>query len=188
MRNEIEIKLPADDAPRLKRRLKELGFRVARRRHFESNLFFDFADARLRNSGSLLRLRFVDGRCTLTFKEATEASKSYKIRLEIETAVEHGEELRQVLKRLGLKETFRYEKYRTIYRRLGADGVPEVWDLSLDETPIGTYVELEGPKRWINEVAGQLGFKRADYLTEGYVTMYFRQRKASDGASGSMVF
>ena len=54
---EIEIKLKVEAPPALKRRLKQSGFVVVRRRHFESNIVFDFRDSHLRRTRSLLRLR-----------------------------------------------------------------------------------------------------------------------------------
>ncbi|MBV9156122.1 MAG: adenylate cyclase, partial [Acidobacteriaceae bacterium] len=44
--------------------------------------------------------------------------------------------------------------------------------VTLDETPIGTFLELEGPGDWIDETAKQLGFSRADYIVDSYGRLY----------------
>jgi adenylate cyclase, class 2 len=164
---EVEVKLRVPAPARLKRRLRELGFGVAKRRHFESNVVFDFADLRLRKVRSLLRLRWEGRRCTVTFKGTPRPSASYKIRREIETGVEDGMPLQQVFEALGLRPVFRYEKYRTAYAPQGKNGPA----LLYDETPIGNYVELEGPKKLIDRLASQLGYRRKDYITASYATL-----------------
>ena len=68
---------------------------------------------------------------------------------------------------LGFHETFRYEKYRTEFAREGEPGIA-----TLDETPIGVYMELEGPSRWIDRTAKTLGFARGAYITASYGQLY----------------
>lgn len=174
MHHEVEVKLEVRNPRALKRRLKQLGFQVIRARHRESNRLYDFADGRLRRAGWALRLRLVGGGCLLTLKSGAVASRSYKIRREIETDVADGRRLSQILEMLGMRESFRYEKYRTIYGRKGS---PELQHLALDETPVGDYFELEGPRRWIDEMARQLGYQRRDFITVGYPTLYSMRRK-----------
>lgn len=185
---EIEIKLPVRDAPTLRHRLKQLGFRATEPRHFESNRLFDFPDQRLRKARCLLRLRFVGERSLVTFKGAAVPSKTYKVRGEIETRVADGVRLRRIFESLGLRETFRYDKYRTTYarrrdHRAGRSPVAE-WD----ETPIGTFVELEGPRRWIDTTAKQLGYTRKDYVTASYAALYFEKCWREGKKPGQMVF
>jgi len=178
MHHEIEVKLEVRNSRVLKRRLRELGFRVIRPRRRESNRLFDFADAPLRKAGWALRLRLVDGSCLLTLKSGAVASRSYKIRREIETKVDDGERLSQILKMLGMRESFRYEKHRTIY---GCEGSAESHHLAYDETPVGNYIELEGPRRWIDEISRKLGYQRKDFVTLGYPTLYSQGRKRHNG-------
>jgi len=42
---------------------------------------------------------------------------------------------------------FRYEKYRTTFRLPDSNAWANGLLIELDETPIGTFVELEGPPR-----------------------------------------
>jgi len=173
--HEIEIKLKAPNPRVLKHRVAQLGFRPIKARHFESNYLFDFRDLRLRKARCLLRLRFVDHHGTLTLKGVPLRTASYKIRPEFEAVVENGQGLRDILESLGLRETFRYEKYRTIYARQDRSKKAEAAVLVYDETPIGNYLELEGSKRWIDQVARQLGYSRKDYIPDSYGKLY-RQR------------
>lgn len=186
--HETEIKLQVQNPRALKRRLGELGFRPVQARHFESNHLFDFPDLRLRKARCLLRLRFAGGQGILTFKGAPLSSRSYKVRGEIETGVEDGNRLREILEGLGFHETFRYEKYRTVYARNVKRGRAERSVLVYDETPIGNYVELEGPAGWIDEVARQLGYERGDYITASYAALYFKKCAERGEEPGSMFF
>ncbi len=185
---ETEIKLEVRDPRALRERLKKLGFRRATPRHLEVNRLFDFSDLRLRRAGCLLRVRFEGRRCVLTYKGAPLGSGRYKVRGEIETRVENGDRVIQILESLGLHETFRYEKFRTAYARRHNGGSGRAAVLDYDETPIGTFIELEGPKRWIDGVAGQLGFGRQDYVTSSYAALYFQHCRRQGVEPGNMVF
>jgi len=189
---EIEIKLKVSNPVTLKRRLAGLGFRVVKR-YFESDHLFDFPNQKLRKSRCLLRLRFAGNTNLLTFKGSPLRSRDYKIRTEYETNVHDGKALWQVLEGLGLREAFRYEKYRTVYGRKLSDGKAthpgaESAELVYDETPIGNYLELEGPKGWIDAVAAKLGYRRQDYVTASYVRLYYQKCAEQKKKPGNMVF
>jgi len=187
-RRETEIKLLARDRKQMRKRLAQLAFKVFKARHFESNYLFDFPDLRLCRSGCLLRLRFAGAESLLTFKGPPLRTRRYGSRREIETRVEDGALLQEVLKSLGLKSVFVYEKYRTIFagaNRAGFHGSPLV---AYDETPIGNYLELEGPEKWIDKVASRLGYSPRDYITSTYLALYIQKCREEHRKPGNMVF
>ena len=163
----------------------ELGFRRVAPRSFERNTLFDFPDRRLRNADSLMRLRLEGRRSRLTFKGPRANHDRFKTRLEIETEVNDGLEAGRILEALGLSAAFRYEKFRTVYRRRGD---PEHAEVAYDDTPIGTYLELEGPRRWIDQVARELGFERSEYITASYGRLYLEWCHVRGRESGDMIF
>jgi adenylate cyclase class 2 len=187
-RHETEIKLAVKNPKDLRWRLAELGFRPVQARHFESNYLFDFSDQRLRKSRCLLRLRYAGHQGLLTFKGAPLQSRDYKIRREIETHVEDGHRLGEILRNLGMREVFCYEKYRTIYAPRGKGDVTDAPHLVYDETPVGNFLELEGPQRWIDEVARQLGYSRQEYITDSYATLYRKKCLEEGKRPGNMIF
>ena len=167
MKIEVEIKLRLpDDLTEIRKKLRRLGFRIHKRRAFESNVLFDDTKRRLRKHGKLLRVRRTGKRGLLTFKGPSEQSR-YKKRWEIETEFPDGDVIEQILVHVGYHPVFRYEKYRTEYHRRSADG-----EALLDETPIGNFLELEGRPRWIERTAKLLGFSRADYINRSYGYLY----------------
>jgi adenylate cyclase class 2 len=188
LRRETEIKLLVGDRKQWGERLSQQGFKVSKARHLERNYLFDFPDLRLRSSRSLLRLRFADGEVWLTFKGPPLRTRRYKTRREIETRVEDGVLLREVLKSLGLKQVFIYEKYRTIFTQGGKAGVHGLPQAVYDETPIGNYLELEGPGKWIDEVAARLGYSHQDYITSSYLALYFQKCLEEGKKPRNMVF
>ncbi|MFN7993990.1 MAG: class IV adenylate cyclase [Bryobacteraceae bacterium] len=163
---EVEIKLALRNTNEGRRRLRGAGFRVWKRRIFEANVLVDSADGRLRNSGCLLRVREAGKQGVLTFKGQAVPGK-HKDREELEVKVTDPARLAQILARLGFQEVFRYEKYRTEYKKKGDSGVA-----TLDETPIGSYLELEGAPAWIDRMARKMGFRESDYITASYYALY----------------
>jgi len=180
--NETEIKLVAHDAAAAGRLLRKAGFRVTRRRVFEANTVFDTADRGLRQASLLLRLREAGGMATLTFKGPPLLAR-HKTREELEATLSSAGTCGLILERLGYQPVFRYEKYRTEFRAPGSSGLA-----TLDETPIGVYVELEGSPRWIDGTARRLGFRERDYITESYGRLYLDWCEARGLPPSNMVF
>ena len=187
-RHETEVKLEVKDTKDLRRRLTEQGFRPIMARHFESNILFDYPDLRLRKLRCLVRLRYMGDQALLTYKGTPLQSRDYKIRPEFESMVDDGHRVHEILLHLGLQEMFSYEKYRTIYAPRGKRDALGGPHLVYDETPVGTYIELEGPQRWIDEVARQLGYSRKDYIKESYAALYRKKCQQEGKTPGNMLF
>ena len=173
-KREVEIKLLLASAEQGRGLLRRAGFRVLRRRVFECNTVFDTPEGRLRARGLLLRLRHVGRRSLMTFKGVAAEGK-YKSRQEIETVIPDSVTFEAILDGLGFVPVFRYQKYRTEYAGADNRGV-----VTLDETPIGVYLELEGMPGWIDRTARLLGFAEEYYITYSYGDIYtsFCRRKA----------
>jgi adenylate cyclase class 2 len=175
-RREIEIKLPLPDAAAGERILLQAGFRVTRPRTFEDNTLFDTPDGRLRDASTVLRVRQAGRRATLTYKGPPTPGR-YKDREELETTLGDPAAFTAILHRLGYVAAFRYQKYRTEF----TDGQGAA---TLDETPVGCYLELEGAPEWIDAAAGRLGFTQRDYITASYLRLY-REYCAARGLTPS---
>jgi len=165
--NEIEIKLALpENLTEIRRKLREEGFGVSKKRIHEMNVVFDTSGSVLRQGGKLLRLRQVGRSSILTFKGPPKPGK-HKSREELETDIPDAPAFEKILSRLGYNPTFRYEKFRTELERTGEQGV-----VTLDETPIGNFLEIEGAPRWIDRNAKALGFSTRDYITKSYGSLY----------------
>lgn len=182
MPHETEIKLAMEDIRAARKMLREAGFRVSRRRVFEANTVFDTPGLSLRKTRRLLRVREAGGVATLTYKGPPIPSR-HKLREEIETEMTSGLAMADILQRLGYRPVWRYEKYRTEYRQERGAGMA-----TLDETPIGVFLELEGSSRWIDRTARGMGFTHDRYILASYARLYLDSVKKRGGKSGDMVF
>jgi adenylate cyclase class 2 len=164
---EIEIKLRLPDGlGKIRRVLREQGFRIAKRRSLETNVLFDSIKYSLRKHGKLIRIRRVGRYSLLTFKGPSMRSK-HKKREEIEIEFPEPQRLQEIFDKIGFHPVFRYEKYRTEYSARSSSG-----KIMLDETPIGNFLEIEGSPSWIDRTSKLLGFKHADYLKASYGSLY----------------
>jgi adenylate cyclase class 2 len=162
---ENEIKLAVADARTGRALLRRAGFRVFKPRVLETNIVFDTPEHLMRLTGRLLRLRNAGKTSTLTYKGPQDSSR-HKSREEIETTVADSDAMAAIAWKIGFEPLFRYQKYRTEYRR-GRGGVA-----TLDETPIGVFFELEGPPDWVDRVTAELGFEPTDQIAESYGALY----------------
>lgn len=178
---EKEIKFPLTSWEDGESRLTRAGAVLVTTRQFESNSLFDFPGGRLGGRGLALRLRRVNDRAWLTLKISRPEEQGIKVREELETVVQDPDTLAGILFGLGLEESFRYEKYRAIYRVEDADAM-------LDETPIGFYLELEGERPTIEAVVQRLDLPMESGITLTYPQLYERYRKDTEGAPAHMVF
>ena len=180
MAREVEIKFLVADAKALARRLRTSGFRLVTRRAHEMNVLYDLPGNPLRQRGEILRLRKYGERWTLTHKSKGTARR-HKSRQELETAVADGASLDRILRTLGFSPSFRYEKFRSEW----TDGRGHV---VIDETPIGTVAEIEGPPRWIDRTARLLGVPPTSYITLSYGAMFEEWRRRTGSAAQEMTF
>jgi adenylate cyclase, class 2 len=163
---ETEIKLAVPDVRTARGLLRSAGFRVSKRRVFETNTVFDTPELSLRRAATLLRVRQAGGAATLTYKGPPDIGR-HKSREELELDISDVRAMSAIIERLGLGPVFRYEKYRTEYRQPGHLGIA-----TLDETPVGVYLELEGTPTWIDRAARKLGFADEDYITSSYARLW----------------
>lgn len=179
---ETEIKVEVASFRAFRRKLREAGFRVKHRRVFERNTIFETDPPTLRPSGRIVRLREAGGKCILTYKGPATVGR-HKSREEIEFFASDADAAFQFLTNLGYKPRFIYEKYRTEYTDATGEGV-----VTLDETPIGLYAEMEGQEKWIDFTAKVLGFGDKDYITASYGALYVKWCEREGMVPGHMQF
>jgi len=179
---ETEIKLRIEDPDAIRARLLDLGFEEVQPRTFEDNLLFDSPNGAFASRGRVLRLREVGDRTVLTFKGPATGDARFKNREELEVEVADAGALREILGRLGLVVTYRYQKFRTELARLDLHAC-------IDETPIGLFVELEGAPDAIEEAAAALGHGPEDFINVSYRELHLeRARSRGEDDPGDLVF
>ena len=166
---EVKVKVSPEDFRSLGERLERIGARARTPSQTELNVLFDYPDARLRKSGCALRLRAYAGSHLLTFKGRVEKDPLLKKRPEIQTRVSHPEPTSELLTQLGLHPQFFYSKEREIWSWGSSEDEVEI---CLDQTPVGCFLEIEGPEGAIRKAAGLLEVRLQDAVSESYVTLY----------------
>jgi adenylate cyclase class 2 len=180
MAREVEIKFKVPSTAALRPKLKALGFRLKTPRTHEMNTLYDFPGQPLRRRGEMLRLRKYGLTWTLTHKAKGKTGR-HKSRVETETTITQGNKAEAIFSSLGLQPVFRYEKFRAEWQDSNGH-------LVLDQTPIGTYAELEGPTRWIDAMAKKLGVTQRDYITQTYAELFRKWKRHTGSSANEMTF
>ena len=213
MAQEREIKLKVEDVKSFRRLLKKLGAEpvgAGQGSVHEQNVLFDTPQGGLAKHGQLLRIRteILAGRgepkerprprTVLTFKSPVSkppaalgkgsADGPHKLREELEMEITDAATLATIFEGLGMAGWFRYEKYRTTFRLPASKAWARGLLIQLDETPIGTYVELEGPAGAIDRAATELGYSKRDYVVKNYLTLYLEECRRKGVEPAHMVF
>jgi adenylate cyclase, class 2 len=209
-RDEIEIKLRVQDIGAIRKLLKQLRAKEIIPRTFESNTLYDTPRQNLRHQGRIIRIRIEElasgrGRnssheglpAILTYKGPSKSIQKtknsarnskirshFKIKTEIELSVSRANEMAEILGALGLHPTFQYEKYRTTY---ALPGIPKL-KIELDETPVGIFLELEGPMPDIDQAALLLGYDQNDYIRQSYGALYLADCRRLHRKPTNMLF
>ena len=177
---EREIKLRFETAEAARRQVTAFGATPLRGRRLQEDCLLDDEAETLRQRRCVLRVRSEGGKSLLTFKGPVQPGHM-KLRDEHETVVADGDTILTILQELGLHCWFRYEKYR---EEFAAEDVV----IAIDETPVGTFVEIEGGEARIALTATALGFGPEDYITDSYRTLFLRYRDPQGLTSQHTVF
>jgi len=177
---EREIKLLFPGASEARAAIVATGATPVRGRRLQEDCLLDTPDGVLRRRGCVLRVRMEPGKSYLTFKGPVQPSPM-KLREELETVIADGQTLLRVFEEIGFRPWFRYQKYREEFGH-------EDTLIALDETPIGTFVEIEGGEEAITAMVKALGRRTADCIIDSYRGLFARHCEEHGLADTDMVF
>ena len=177
---EREVKLRFDNPEQARRAIAAAGAVPLRCRRLQEDALLDTEDETMRRQRCVLRIRTEAGKSVITFKGPVQPG-SMKLREEHETIVSDGQVLLTVFEQLGLHVWFRYEKFREEF------SATEV-TIALDETPIGTYVEIEGGEHGILAMTDAMGKSPSDFVLDSYRGLFVRYRDEHRLTGSDMVF
>ncbi|WAC04129.1 MAG: class IV adenylate cyclase [Methanoregula sp.] len=133
---EIELKVRVDELGPVRERLHQLNAEPCGRVH-EHDIYYNAPHRNFAITDEALRVRYSGGKAVMTYKGAKIKDLGLKAREELNTAVESGEVIGEILARLGFTGTAEVDKWRENYRYGNAS-------ISLDEVEhLGTFVEIE---------------------------------------------
>jgi adenylate cyclase class 2 len=166
---ETELKIPVSDLDPIRVSLQRARAVVVMPMTRETNLLLDTGDGRLREGGCLLRLRQHGDRKVLTFKGPATYRGPIKERPEHETQVADLDRTSEIFGELGYSVFMRYEKDRE-------EWLLEEYSVVLDRTPMGDFVEIEGPADGLERIADLLGIKITAAVQGSYVRLWLEHR------------
>jgi len=181
---ETEIKFRVTNTAQLEAELTSIGFHLVTPRSFERNVLYDTADRSLRGKRELVRIRNYAGHWLLTHKRVPDSGigeDRHKHRVETETELSDGAALEEVFFAIGLLPAFRYEKWRTEWS-------DDIGHCVVDETPLGTFAELEGEPEWIDRVTSRLGVTPEEQLTVSYGRLFDQWRERTGSTAQDLTF
>jgi adenylate cyclase class 2 len=167
---ETELKIPVRDLDSIRTQLEQSKGRRVREANRETNALFDTKSRTLMAKGHALRLRRVAGQAILTLKGPARYLGPIKRRTELEVEVGDAETLSAMLRMLGFEIAVRYEKDREVWS-LGAV------EVALDRTPMGDFVEIEGPPGTLPGVASELGLDLSSAVQGSYLSLWEQYRR-----------
>jgi len=177
---EREVKLRFESPEQARAAILAAGATPLRSRRLQEDALLDTDDEELRRRRCVLRIRTEPGKSLLTFKGPVQPG-TMKIREEYETVIGDGEVLQRVFEELGLHVWFRYEKYREEYAAEDAT-------IAIDETPMGTFVEIEGGEEAILKMTEALGRSASDFILDSYRGLFLQLRERLGLRSSDMIF
>jgi adenylate cyclase class 2 len=180
---ETELKIPVADLDAIRHQLKSAGAQRHHKAERELNIVLDNPARELSDTGRVLRLRRIGGRKLVTLKGPAKYHGRIKEREELELDIEDAETLAALFERLGFGPVFRYEKDRELWR------LNQV-TVTLDHTPMGDFVEIEGPAEQLNSAAEKIGLDPEDATRGTYVSLWieYRERRNDLDLPEDMVF
>src|SRR6266478_380288 len=139
---EKKYRLTKKQHDEIEQRLHELGA-SASDLEFEENTLY--RGGRLDRGACALRLRRVNGRALLTFKQRFPTKSPIKHQREEETEVTDADALAAILRSLEFRPSLVYEKRRVRWNVGKAE-------IAVDELPFGLFMEIEGAEKEIARV------------------------------------
>jgi predicted adenylyl cyclase CyaB len=139
---------------------------------FEENTLYQGGQLDL--GGSALRLRRVNGRALLTFKQRSPGKSSIKYQREEETEVADADTMAAILRSLEFRPGLVYEKRRTSWKLGKAE-------IAMDELPFGLFMEIEAAEAEIGRVEKLLEAETLPAVSETYPSLTAQLGKKRGG-------
>ena len=180
---ETELKIPVAGLAPVREMLSASGGQQQHSAAREENILLDTDDRRIASKSGVLRLRRHGSRRMLTLKGAPTYRGAIKERTEHELEISDLETMQVILEQLGYHVVARYEKDRESWK------IGKVM-VELDHTPMGDFVELEGPPGELEVTAHSIGLDPNQAVRGSYLSLWldFRSRSGDDDLPVDMVF
>ncbi|MFH1791302.1 MAG: class IV adenylate cyclase [Candidatus Omnitrophota bacterium] len=179
---ETKFKVSGPQANAVRKRLRTLGA-VFISKNLEQDKYFRPKGFKVR--ATVIRLRVKGGKhgiFTVKYPKKGAKGEVYKVVHEIEARVDNAAAFPDILNSLGFGQFFIKEKVRETYRWKAAE-------ILIDRLPyLGYYIEIEGDKKRIKEIAGLLGLDMSLATSKTYKRLFDSYRMSHRNVGADIVF
>lgn len=159
---EVEVKILNINPKKIKAKLQELKAEKIKN-VFQTNQYFKIPHQEKKRT---IRIRKEEDVAFLTIKQKHSKENGVRNRNEFETIIPNPDQLEEIFLAMGLSKERLYEMKRQYYQLEGCS--VEIVHMAT----IPTYLEIEGEKENIYNVAKKLGFSEDDFLKESFYKAY----------------
>jgi len=161
---EIEVKFFLTAVEPVRTAILQLGATPSPR-VFETNIRYEDASTSFVQRKMLLRLR-ADAKTTLTLKSPPpKADPHFKVHKELEVEISDFDTMDAILQNIGFHRAQCYEKWRQTLVLGGTF-------FCIDTLPFGEFLEIEGPRKAISDLADRLGLKWHRRILFNYLEIF----------------
>ena len=157
--NEIEIKFKLEEKDNARSKLLALG--GIPQKPYKQTTYGFFSEDSI-EKGIFPRIRNEHGKIVLTVKVRPKEKTNYFERKEYLMEILNAEDGVKIMKSMGYDQVRVFEKTREEWKFNNVEVV-------LDELYFGTYIEIEGSKKEIEEMVKRLGFEKKERITKAYL-------------------
>ncbi len=175
MPTETEVKIRIDAVEPIKQKLLEMKAELYKKRAVQTDSYF--GNKTMKKKGQTLKIR---DNALLIYKGPSQKKNNIRSNEEIEIMVDNAAYLKQLLEQLGYLQYWKKERYRESY-------LVNMTQICIDETPIGNFIEIEGKKENIIDIAKQLGFSQKKFIADSYGKLW-KEFAKKNKRNGDMVF
>jgi len=158
---EKKYRLTNEQRRAIEQRMREMSLEPGELEHEENTIY---RGGFLERPGCALRLRRVNGRAILTFKQRRPGKSAIKYQEEHEVEIADAEAMAAILTALNYRPGLVYEKKRTRWQVGKAKVI-------IDELPFGLFMEIEASVREIKRVEKLLGAEKLPAVMETYPSL-----------------
>lgn len=151
--------------------LQNLGYTVGEKK-YEKTVMYDNVDQLMQVTDGRIRLRKSGDKYSLSYKKPLPKKEGEpKREIEYETIVGDFDTIDKIFETIGVKPSSSYEKYRT---KIEEDGV----QITIDQYPFQTFIEIEGEENKIKNIAQKLKFNLEEHIHLPADTLFNLWRKS----------
>lgn len=145
---------------------------IAEKEVYQKTVMFDNADKLMEHTDGRIRLRQQGNKASLSYKRPLPSVGNEKKEVELETEIGNFEVMSNILRMMGYAPATSYEKYTTPFK---LKKYPNVF-FEIQKYPFETFLEIEGSKEEIENVAKQLSFDSKNALIKPVDTLFAEWR------------